>query len=910
MKKIKSMNYKIIVMALLIVAMGAGVMVGLGENKAKANTYIDPNTNIIWNYTVDSNGNANGLYTSSNITVAKLTDGSLVIPSVVGDTDDSGASYPVVSVGEDLGVNGSISSSTFLKGEKSVSFTISFANGSQVTTINPYAFYNCTTITSVALPESVTEIGTKAFYNCADTVSVTGMDNVVKLGDEAFSGCTSLTAMTLDKVVDFGNDLFTDCTSLKLTITNPNMDLSNQDFTVGRIIGYTNSTAREYYETKYPTDTSERFWRSLDGTDGYATKSFKVNINAGDGVTLTSGMFKDTYYGLSNGTVENLTAVAEKFGYTLDGYFVGDTKYYAYDSVNNVMVAAQATLPVLTEDTLTMNAKFTANKYDMTYQLNGGSWKDSVSADLSSTNKDKYTYDAGKTLNTNVTRKGYTFGGWWNGSGVVLDVDTSTCLNYTYVALWDDNSKTATKVLDIDGTADTENNTALVDSLNASDCGYYFTQLTQVQKQIYATLFNNYKFVPTDKKIQTVSRFSISSDSEITMVDAQNAQAALVWDHPEIFWVRSFAVCRPTQTDGKWYCMYVPVSAYSQNLCKGEAESYYGYLQTALEKIAISDADTTYTKVKKIHDYIINRYEYNSLGYTLNANTSNDTRSVGRMLSSTVGCCEGYARLTKVFCDYYNIPCVLVTSADHMWNEINVDGQWYGYDVTWDDSLSSDAYFLKGAATFSQDVHHKTINSMFINSDGTPLTEYACFPAPAITTDYVLPSDKNNGTENKDANNNSNKNGGNTVAVPGKNTVATVGSLKYKVTKSASKNGTVSVCGVKSKSIKTILVPATVKIKGYTFKVTAIANNAFKNCKKATKATISTNVTNIGKNAFYGAKKLKTLTVKSTKVTKVGSGAIKNIYKKATIKVPKSKKAKYKKLFKSSTGFKKTMKLK
>ena len=122
--------------------------------------------------------------------------------------------------------------------------------------------------------------------------------------------------------------------------------------------------------------------------------------------------------------------------------------------------------------------------------------------------------------------------------------------------------------------------------------------------------------------------------------------------------------------------------------------------------------------------------------------------------------------------------------------------------------------------------------------------------------------------------------------VPEVGKTATVGSLKYQVTKSNATTGTVKVTGLKSKSIKSVVIPKTVKIGGYTFKVTAIGTNAFKNCKK-----------------------LKKVTIKSTAIKTVGKGAFKNISKKATIMVPASKFSSYKKLLKKS-GLASTVKIK
>lgn len=81
---------------------------------------------------------------------------------------------------------------------------------------------------------------------------------------------------------------------------------------------------------------------------------------------------------------------------------------------------------------------------------------------------------------------------------------------------------------------------------------------------------------------------------------------------------------------------------------------------------------------------------------------------------------------------------------------------------------------------------------------------------------------------------------------------------------------------------KSVIVPKTVKIGGKTYKVTSIADKAFKNNTKLTSVMIGSNVTSIGKNAFKGATKLKTITVKSAKLTKKTT---KNCLKGSAVKI-------------------------
>lgn len=121
--------------------------------------------------------------------------------------------------------------------------------------------------------------------------------------------------------------------------------------------------------------------------------------------------------------------------------------------------------------------------------------------------------------------------------------------------------------------------------------------------------------------------------------------------------------------------------------------------------------------------------------------------------------------------------------------------------------------------------------------------------------------------------------------------------MMYRVTDSAKKQA--EVLGPVNKLMKTVTIPASVKIKGETCSVTGVANKAFSGMKKLTTVTIGKNVQKIGRRAFYNDKKLKKITIKSKMLKKVAKDALKKTYAKGTIKVPKSKKKAYAKLFKN-----------
>lgn len=176
----------------------------------------------------------------------------------------------------------------------------------------------------------------------------------------------------------------------------------------------------------------------------------------------------------------------------------------------------------------------------------------------------------------------------------------------------------------------------------------------------------------------------------------------------------------------------------------------------------------------------------------------------------------------------------------------------------------------------------------------------------------------------------------------------------YQVVSEDEKQPTVVYTAPADKNVKKITVPATITVGGITYKVESVAPDAFKNCRKLTSVKISAGVQKIGKNAFSGCsklssvtigkdvteigagafanckalkkitipaavtkigkkafnkcKKLKTVTIKTKRLKTVGGSAFKEIAKKAVIKLPKAKKAAYKKLLKKK--YDKTTKLK
>ena len=85
------------------------------------------------------------------------------------------------------------------------------ADGS-VSRISDYAFFSCSGLTSVTIPDSVTSIGEGAFAYCYGLINITIPNSVTSIGESAFYNCTGLTSIKIpDGVTSIGSDAFYGC---------------------------------------------------------------------------------------------------------------------------------------------------------------------------------------------------------------------------------------------------------------------------------------------------------------------------------------------------------------------------------------------------------------------------------------------------------------------------------------------------------------------------------------------------------------------------------------------------------------------------------------------------------------------------------------------------------------------------
>lgn len=93
-------------------------------------------------------------------------------------------------------------------------------------------------------------------------------------------------------------------------------------------------------------------------------------------------------------------------------------------------------------------------------------------------------------------------------------------------------------------------------------------------------------------------------------------------------------------------------------------------------------------KIKAIHDYIIKNTKYDKEKADKKVNKYKSDIAYGALIEG-YAICGGYSDSMKLFLDKFNIPNIKISSENHIWNAVKLDGKWYHLDLTWDDPVTS-----------------------------------------------------------------------------------------------------------------------------------------------------------------------------------------------------------------------------
>lgn len=166
--------------------------------------------------------------------------------------------------------------------------------GTGLTAIGEYMFYNCASLESVVISDGVTDIGKYAFRGCESLKNITFGRNVATIGDFAFLGCTSLKSVVLpDSVTDIGNYAFRGLTSATSICIRSGVRTIGQHAFYGCNIAtlYCEDTEiQPYWHDRFNSSFRPVVFGVTFSEDGSYVESFTVTDTAMDNTDALNGI--------------------------------------------------------------------------------------------------------------------------------------------------------------------------------------------------------------------------------------------------------------------------------------------------------------------------------------------------------------------------------------------------------------------------------------------------------------------------------------------------------------------------------------------------------------------------------------------------------------------------------------------
>ena len=237
--------------------------------------------------------------------------------------------------------------------------------------------------------------------------------------------------------------------------------------------------------------------------------------------------------------------------------------------------------------------------------------------------------------------------------------------------------------------------------INNAEYYYFYDHLDPLAKQIYDIILQIARDPVSEMNVH-VMLTPVDPDSEEFVLAYWRARWAACYDHPELFWLyphggeASVIPCGiPELVNGRYtvfFRMDKPYEAFESrmNAFNDASSAFLAGIDLAASKTDI---------VRQVHDKLIDLVIYDDATSEQGALNLAHT-AYGCLVGNTAGSanyavCDGYSLAFEYLLQQCGITATMISGevevgpgqwGGHAWSIVNLDGEWYEVDSTWDDS--------------------------------------------------------------------------------------------------------------------------------------------------------------------------------------------------------------------------------
>ncbi|NFO41340.1 sugar-binding protein [Clostridium botulinum] len=162
----------------------------------------------------------------------------------------------------------------------------------------------------------------------------------------------------------------------------------------------------------------------------------------------------------------------------------------------------------------------------------------------------------------------------------------------------------------------------------------------------------------------------------------------VIYENPQIFYCNPTSVkfdnCTYNPSTGKLNSCDIKVNyEYSNDVIDKMREKLNNKINY-IKKNYLDECSTDLEIEYAIHDYITQNCTYDKDNYDKKTVPNISHTSYGALINQ-ISVCDGYSKATMLLLNEYGIEAGIVTNDSHAWNYVNIDGNYYQTDLTWDD---------------------------------------------------------------------------------------------------------------------------------------------------------------------------------------------------------------------------------